>query len=109
MSLKIDRVQLEIIVQQDSARQQMVELEKQMRNASRELSKLKKQFGENSEQYKAQAAVVRNLKQQYDDLFNEIGIGHLSLKELANRQRELNAILRNIDPSLPEWKQYNQL
>ena len=108
MSLKIDRVQLEIIVQQDSARQQMVELEKQMRNASRELSKLEKQFGENSEQYKAQAAVVRNLKQQYDDLFNEIGIGHLSLKELANRQRELNAILRNIDPSLPEWKQYNQ-
>ena len=108
MSLKIDRVQLEIIVQQDSARQQMVELEKQMRNASRELSKLKKQFGENSEQYKAQAAVVRNLKQQYDDLFNEIGIGHLSLKELTNRQRELNAILRNIDPSLPEWKQYNQ-
>ena len=108
MSLKIDRVQLEIIVQQDSARQQMVELEKQMRNASRELSKLKKQFGENSEQYKAQAAVVRNLKQQYDNLFNEIGIGHLSLKELANRQRELNAILRNIDPSLPEWKQYNQ-
>ena len=108
MSLKIDRVQLEIIVQQDSARQQMIELEKQMRNASRELSKLKKQFGENSEQYKAQAAVVRNLKQQYDDLFNEIGIGHLSLKELANRQRELNAILRNIDPSLPEWKQYNQ-
>ena len=108
MSLKIDRVQLEIIVQQDSARQQMVELEKQMRNASRELSKLKKQFGENSEQYKVQAAVVRNLKQQYDDLFNEIGIGHLSLKELTNRQRELNAILRNIDPSLPEWKQYNQ-
>ena len=108
MSLKIDRVQLEIIVQQDSARQQMVELEKQMRNASRELSKLKKLFGENSEQYKAQAAVVRNLKQQYDDLFNEIGIGHLSLKELTNRQRELNAILRNIDPSLPEWKQYNQ-
>lgn len=108
MSLKIDRVQLEIIVQQDSARQQMVELEKQMRNASRELSKLKKQFGENSEQYKAQAAVVRNLKQQYDDLFNEIGIGHLSLKELTNRQRELNTILRNIDPSLPEWKQYNQ-
>ena len=108
MSLKIDRVQLEIIVQQDSARQKMVELEKQMRDASRELSKLKKQFGENSEQYKAQAAVVRNLKQQYDGLFDEIGIGHLSLKELTNRQRELNVILRNLDPSLPEWKQYNQ-
>ena len=52
--------------------------------------------------------MVRNLKQQYDDLFDQIGIGHLSMKELANRQRELNAILRNLDPSLPEWKQYNQ-
>lgn len=108
MSLKIDRVQLEIIVQQDSARQKMIELEKQMKAANRELNKIKKQFGENSQEYQAQAQVVRDLKQQYDDLFNEIGIGHLSMKELANRQRELNAILRNLDPSLPEWKQYNK-
>ena len=108
MSLKIDRVQLEIIVQQDSARQQMLELEKQMKSANRELGKLKKQFGENSAEYKAQQQVVQKLKQQYDDLFNQIGIGHLSMRELANRQRELNAILRNLDPGLPEWKQYNQ-
>ena len=108
MSLKIDRVQLEIIVQQDSARQQMLELEKQMKSANRELGKLKKQFGENSAEYKAQQQVVQKLKQQYDDLFNQIGIGHLSMRELANRQRELNAILRNLDPSLPQWKQYNQ-
>ena len=108
MSLKIDRVQLEIVVQQDSARQQMIELEGSIRNANRELNKIRKQFGENSQQYQAQAQVVRNLKQQYDDLFDQIGIGHLSMKELANRQRELNAILRNLDPSLPEWEQYNK-
>lgn len=108
MSLKIDRVQLEIIVQQDSARQQMIELEGSIRNANRELNKIRKQFGENSQEYQAQAQVVRELKQQYDDLFTEIGIGHLSMKELANRQRELNAILRNLDPSLPEWEQYNK-
>ena len=108
MSLKIDRVQLEIIVQQDQARQQMIELEGQMRSANRELKNIKKQFGENSKEYRAQQDVIRKLKQQYDDLFNEIGIGRLSLKELANRQRELNAILRNLDPSLPEWKQYNE-
>ena len=108
MSLKIDRVQLEIIVQQDKARQQMLDLEKQMKAANTELKNIKKQFGENSAEYRAQQDVIRRLKQQYDDLFNEIGIGHLSLKELANRQRELNAILRNMDPSLPEWKQYNE-
>ena len=108
MSLKIDRVQLEIIVQQDSARQKMIELEDKMKAANDALNKIKKQFGRNSQEYQAQAQVVRELKQQYDDLFTEIGIGHLSMKELANRQRELNAILRNLDPSLPEWKQYNQ-
>lgn len=108
MSLKIDRVQLEIIVQQNSARQKMIELEKDMKNASSTLTKLKKQFGENSAEYKAQEQVVKKLKSEYDKLFEEIGIGKLSLKELGNRQRELNAILRNLDPSLPQWKQYNQ-
>ena len=108
MSLKIDRVQLEIIVQQDSARQKMIELEKDMKNASSTLNKLKKQFGENSAEYKAQEQVVKKLKAEYDKLFEEIGIGKLSLKELGNRQRELNAILRHLDPSLPQWKQYNQ-
>lgn len=108
MSLKIDRVQLEIIVQQDSARQKMIELEKDMKNASSTLNKLKKQFGESSAEYKAQEQVVKKLKSEYDKLFEEIGIGKLSLKELGNRQRELNAILRNLDPSLPQWKQYNQ-
>ena len=66
MSLKIDRVQLEIIVQQDSARQKMIELEKDMKNASSTLNKLKKQFGENSAEYKAQEQVVKKLKAEYD-------------------------------------------
>ena len=108
MSLKIDRVQLEIIVQQDSARQKMIELEEKIKNTSSTLNKLKKQFGENSAEYKAQEQVVKKLKAEYDKLFEEIGIGKLSLKELGNRQRELNAILRHLDPSLPQWKQYNQ-
>ena len=37
MSLKIDRVQLEILVKQDSARSKMVELEQSMKNARTEL------------------------------------------------------------------------
>lgn len=108
MSLKIDRVQLEILVKQDSARSKMVELEQSMKNARTELKQLKKQFGENSDEYKKKEAEIKELRKQYDDLFSEIGIGKLSLKELGNRQRELNAILRNLDPSLPEWKQYNE-
>lgn len=107
MSLKIDRVQLEIIVQQDEARQKMIELEDSMRKARTELKNIRKQFGENSDEYKAQQQVLEKLKIDYDKLFEGIGIGKLSLKELTNRQRELNTILRNLDPSLPQWKEYN--
>jgi TP901 family phage tail tape measure protein len=106
MSLKIDRVQLEIIVQQDSARQKMLELEQRMRDANKELGRIKKQFGANSEEYKAQQVVIRNLKIEYDKLFEEIGLGNLSMKELGNRQRELNAILRNLNPNTKEWREY---
>ncbi|KAA6311613.1 hypothetical protein EZS27_037295, partial [termite gut metagenome] len=42
MSLKIDRVQLEIVIKQDSARQKMIELEDKMKETNRELGKLKK-------------------------------------------------------------------
>lgn len=108
MTLKIDRVQLEILVKQDSARNKMIELENKMKSVRQQMKITKKQFTENSEEYKKQEAELKKLKQQYDDLFDEIGIGKLSLVELANRQRELNAILRNMDPSLPEWKQYNE-
>ncbi len=108
MTLKIDRVQLEILVKQDSARNKMIELEDKMKSVRQQMKITKKQFTENSEEYKKQEAELKKLKQQYDDLFDEIGIGKLSLVELANRQRELNAILRNMDPSLPEWKQYNE-
>lgn len=107
MSLKIDRVQLEIVIQQDSARQQMIQLEEKMRSASKTLSVLKKQFGENSVEYKAQDAIVKGLKKEYDTLFEKIGLGNLSLKELCNRQKELNAILRNLPATSPLWKQYN--
>lgn len=110
MSLKIDRVQLEIIIQQDEARQKMMELEGSMKSAKKELNSIKKQFGANSSEYKAQEKVLQDLKIKYDKLFEGIGLGKLSLKELTTRQRELNAILRNLDPSLPQWKEYdNQL
>lgn len=45
MSLKIDRVQLEIVIQQDSARQKMIELEENMRSANKTLNSLKRNLG----------------------------------------------------------------
>ena len=72
MSLKIDRVQLEIVIQQDSARQKMIELEENMRSANKTLNSLKKKFGENSAEYKVQKEVVNALKTEYDKLFEKM-------------------------------------
>lgn len=108
MSLKIDRVQLEIVIQQDQARQKMIELEERMRSANRELQKTKKQFGETSEEYKQQANVLKQLQQEYDNLYEEIGLTNLSLRDLGKRQKDLNAILRQLNPNTELYKQYSE-
>ena len=108
MSLKIDRVQLEIVIQQDQARQKMIELEERMRSANRELQKTKKQFGETSEEYKKQTEVIKQLQQVYDNLYEEIGLTNLSLRDLGKRQKDLNAILRQLNPNTELYKQYSE-
>lgn len=108
MSLKIDRVQLEIVIQQDQARQKMLELEDSLKKASSELRKIKKSSGENSDEYKKQVEVIKQLKQQYDDLYDEIGLTNLSLRDLGKRQKELNQILRNLSPNTDLYKQYSE-
>lgn len=104
MSLKIDRVQLEIVIQQDTARQKMIQLEEKMRDTRKELRKLK----EGTAEYTAKAADLKALQKEYDGLFEKIGIGALSLKELGNRQKELNAIIRQLPGDSMEYKQYNK-
>lgn len=108
MSLKIDRVQLEIVIQQDQARQKMIELEGKIRSANRELKNIKKQSGENSDAYKKQAEVIKQLKQEYDNLYEEIGLTNLSLRDLGKRQKDLNAILRQLNPNTDAYKQYSE-
>lgn len=108
MSLKIDRVQLEIVIQQDQARQKMIELEDKMRSANRELKNVKKQFGENSAEYAKQVEVLKKLQQEYDNLYDEIGLTNLSLRDLGKRQKDLNAILRPLNPNTDLYKQYSE-
>lgn len=108
MSLKIDRLQLEIEIKQDKARQKVLELEQSMREANKTLTKIKKDFGENSAEYKKQIEVIKQLQQQYDDLYDEIGLANLSIRELGKRQKELNLILRNLNPNSESYKRYRE-
>lgn len=108
MSLKIDRLQLEIEIKQDTARQKVLELEQSMREANKALKDIKKNFGENSAEYKKQVEVIKQLQQQYDDLYDEIGLANLSIRELGKRQKELNLILRNLNPNSESYKRYRE-
>lgn len=108
MSLKIDRLQLEIEIKQDAARQKVLELEQSMREANKALKDIKKNFGENSAEYKKQVEVIKQLQQQYDDLYAEIGLANLSIRELGKRQKELNLILRNLNPNSESYKRYRE-
>ena len=108
MSLKIDRLQLEIEIKQDKARQKVLELEQSMREANKALKDIKKDFGENSAEYKKQVEVIKQLQQQYDDLYAEIGLANLSIRELGKRQKELNLILRNLNPNSESYKRYRE-
>ena len=108
MSLKIDRLQLEIEIKQDIARQKILELEQSMREANKTLKKIKKDFGENSAEYKKQVEVIKQLQQQYDDLYAEIDLANLSIRELGKRQKELNLILRNLNPNSESYKRYRE-
>lgn len=104
MSLKIDRVELEIVIKNDQSRKRLRELETDMRDARKELKKYK----EGTQEYIAAAAKLKNAQAEYDKLFEKIGLGNLSIKELQKRQSELNAIIKHLPGNSPLLDQYRK-
>ena len=104
MSLKIDRVQLEIVIGNDQARKRMREIDEEVRQLNREITKMQKTGADTS----AHEARVKALRTEYDKLTNQIGLTGLSMKELRNRQKDLNAILNQLPGDSPLYKQYRK-
>ena len=104
MSLKIDRLQLEIVVNNDQSRVSLRKLTDEANKLKRELKKLP----EGSQEFIEKSKRLKTVQQQYDNVLEKIGITGLSLKELTNRQRELNLMMRHMDPRLPEYKKLDK-
>lgn len=104
MSLRIDRAELEIVIKNDSSRTKLREIEDNMKNIRKEMRK----FKENTPEWEALNKQLQGLAQEYDDVYNSIGLVNLSTRELRNRQRELNAILQHLPPTHPLYDQYRQ-
>lgn len=101
MSLKIDRVQLEIVIKNDQSRKRLRELEDQSRDLKKELKKLP----EGTEEWTKKFNELKKVQREMDGLIEKIGLTGLSLKELTKRQRELNLMMSQLDPRTPEYKE----
>ena len=108
MGLKIDKVQLEIVIKNDPAKKAMIDLRESIRKATEEKKRLVRQYGKASQQVKDQEKAIAALEEKYEDLFSQQNIVNLSLKELADRQRQLNNVLRNMNPNTPEYRMYRE-
>lgn len=104
MSLKIDRVELEIVIKNDDNRKQLRLLEDSMRNIRKEMSKLPKE----SEAWLKKKAELNQMLVQYDKIYDKIGLTGLSLKELKKRQAELNSIIGQIPGDSPLLTKYKK-
>ena len=104
MSLKVDRVQLEIIINNDQARKQLRELDEEARKLTSEMKKLDK----TSVEYAQKAARLKAVKQQMDSIHESIGLTNMTMRELSSRQKDLNAILRNLRPGTEEYRKLKE-
>lgn len=104
MSLKIDRAELEIVIKNDQSRKRMREIEDNMRRIRKEM----KGMDESSPKFQSKLAELKKAQAEYDQLTNKIGLAGLSMKELRNRQRELNAVLAQIPGNSPLYEKYSK-
>ena len=102
-SLKIDRLQLDIIINNDASRKRMLELEDSMKKVRAEMKRLPK----DTEDWKKLDAQLKKMQSEFDGLTDKIGVTGLTMKELQAKSRELKMILDRLDPRTPQWKEYS--
>lgn len=99
MSLKIDRVQIEIEIKNDTSRIRARELEGDLKKLRTELKKLP----EGTDAWIKKSAELKKVQIEYDKIIDKIGIAGLSMKELRMKQRELNAIIGQMSPKAKSY------
>jgi TP901 family phage tail tape measure protein len=102
MSLKIDKVQLEIIMKSDTTRAEIIKLEDQAKSLKKTMGTLKNDPAELAKASAEYDKVTNRIK----DLKNSIGLAGMTMKELGVRSKELSLQLRNIDPRTPKYKEF---
>lgn len=104
MSLRIDRVQLDIVINGDESRKNLHALEAETRDLKAALKKLP----EASDEFVTKSKRLKEVQKEMDGIIEKIGLTGMTMRELQKRSTELRAILKNLSPDTPQWKEYNQ-
>lgn len=100
MSLKIDRVQLDIVINNDQARVQLRNLEGEARKLTTEMNKMVR----GSDEYVKKSAELTKVKAQMDSVYESIGTVNMTMRELTLRAKELSAIRQHLRPGTEEFQ-----
>ena len=104
MSLKVDKIQLDIIINSDESRKKLNALYTEASGLQKEMKKWK----EGTEEYVAASEKLKTVQTNIDVVKREIGVMGMTLKELTDHQRELNMVMRNMDPNIPQYQLLKQ-
>lgn len=104
MSLKVDKVQLEIIMKSDTTRAEIIKLEDQAKSLQKEMKKLKN----NPEELAKASAEYDKVKNRMTELRKTIGLTGMTMRELQQRQKELNMMMRSMDPRTEKYAEYRK-
>ena len=104
MSLKVDRLELEIVINNDQSRKQLRELN----DEALQIQKSMKLMVQGSDEYVKASQKLDSVKKQMDSIYDAIGITGLSLNELRKKQQEFNMIVKNLPANSPEYAQYKK-
>ncbi len=104
MSLKVDKVQLEIIMKSDQTRAEIGKLEEQASLLQKQMKGLKK----DSQEYIQLSSEYKKVKGRIDELKGTIELTGKTMRELTQRARELRVMINNLTPGSAKWKEYQE-
>lgn len=104
MSLKIDRLQLEIIINNDQARTSL----RNLNDEALGIQKSMKNMVKGTDEWIQATKRLSSIKEQMDNIYDSIGIAGLSLAELRKKQQEFNMVLNQLPANSPQYAAYKK-
>ena len=85
---------------------QLTRLNKRIAEHNIKVQEQDKTHGELLKRYREQTLAMQEAQKKLDDYTKEIGLNKLSLNDLTQKQKELNTIIRQLNPGTEDFERY---